>query len=314
MMIVEIGAPVYNEEAGVTDFLHALQAAVAAARKELSGVEFHLLLADDGSSDQTRERIRAFPFTEFSRVRVLVLSRNYGHPAAVSALLDRSEGDGLILMDADLQDAPELVPELVRRWQSGLKSVQVARTRRGESGWFRICHFVFSRVFHRLSGLRSDVGIFGIYDRTVVQAIRSYPERLRYIPGIVSSVGFPRDYLPAPRNKRARGESRVGFPGLLRLGFLAWLSYSSIPIHIITGVGFVISLCALIAALVVIGVRLLTEMAIPGWASVLSAQFFLGGLMIFSLGVVGQYIGIIFEEVKQRPIYIIAEEDELRRQ
>lgn len=313
-MIVEIGAPVYNEEAGITDFLDAVQNAVVQAQREFPKLHFHLALVNDGSSDDTLARIRRFRFSAFNRVRLISFSRNYGHPAAISALLDRTEGDCILLMDADLQDAPEVIPELVRRWQSGLQSVQVVRTRREESMIFRFCYFIFSRIFRRLSGLRSDVGVFGIYDKTVIQAIRLFPERLRYIPGIISSVGFNNGYVCVPRRKRLKGESRVGIDRLFRLGFLAWFSYTSIPIHFITGLGFFISFFSLLAGVVVIGVRLLTQLAIPGWASLLSAQFFIGGLIILSLGVVGQYIGIIFEEVKHRPIYIIAEENEIHRE
>jgi len=314
MMIVEIGVPVYNEESGISDFLVAIQGAVSQTKKDFHDLNFHLLLLNDGSSDTTIEKIRQFRFSEFSRVRLISFSRNYGHPAAVSAIIDHADGNGILLMDADFQDTPEIIPELVQKWRSGYQSVQVARTRREESVLFRFCHFIFSRIFQKLSGLRSDVGTFGIYDRTVIHALRAFPERLRYIPGIISSVGFKNGYVFAPRKKRLRGESRVGMIRLIRLGFVAWFSYSAIPIHFITGMGFLISFLSLIAGALVIGVKITTQLAIPGWASLLSAQFFLGGLIILSLGVVGQYVGIIFEEVKHRPIYVIANEDELYRE
>ena len=313
-MKVEIGVPVYNEESGISEFLVALQAVILRTKKEFPELAFQLLLLNDGSNDATVEKIQQFRFSGFSRVRLISFSRNYGHPAAVSAIIDHADGNGILLMDSDFQDDPGIIPELVHKWSSGYQSVQVVRTRREESVLFRFCHFIFSRIFRKLSGLRSDVGTFGIYDRTVVQAIRAFPERLRYIPGIISSVGFKNSYVYASRGKRLRGESRVGMLRLIRLGFTAWLSYSAIPIHFITGMGFLISFLALFAGVLVIGIKITTQLAIPGWASLLSAQFFLGGLIILALGVVGQYVGIIFEEVKHRPIYLIASEDELHRE
>ncbi len=312
-MIIEIGAPVYNEESGIGLFLSSLLDII----KDLSvgdpDLEFSLLLVNDGSTDKTLEIINNYQFSGFSKVRVISFSRNFGHSAAISALIDNFAGDCLVLMDADMQDNPKLIPELIAKWKDGYFSVQVARTKRSESRFFKFGHLIFTRIFSLLSRLRSDVGIFGLYDKEVVNAIRQYPERLRFIPGIISSVGFKRAYLPAAREKRAEGNSRVGYAGLIRLGLLAWLSYSAIPIHFITGLGFIISILSLLAGAFVILIKLTTDLAIPGWASLLSAQFLLGGIIIFSLGVVGQYIGIIFEEVKNRPQYIIEKNDEIYR-
>jgi len=311
---IEIGAPVYNEESGIIQFLDALQNSVKHTKSRFPAVGFSLVLVDDGSRDNTIQLIRQYQYPEFTRVRLISFSRNFGHPAAISALIDQTAADSLLLMDADMQDSPDIVPELVQKWISGNHSVQVVRTSRSESMLFRLGHYVFAKIFTGLTGLRSDVGIFGIYDRTVINAVQTYPERLRFIPGIISSVGFKNDYVFAPRNQRLDGDSRVGFLKLIHLGLLAWFSYSSIPIHFITGIGLLLSLLSLVAGGLVIAVKITTDLAIAGWASLLSAQFFLGGLIIFSLGIVGQYIGIIFEEVKNRPIYIIAEEHELRRE
>lgn len=306
-MNIEIGAPVYNEESGITVFLTALETEISEITRNDPGIKFSLLLVNDGSSDKTLEIIKKFPYHCFVNVRIISFSRNFGHSAAISALIDNSEADALLLMDADMQDTPKVLAELVRKWKEGFQSVQVVRTKRSESLVFRFGHFIYSKIFTLLSGLRSDVGIFGIYDSDVIQSVRSYPERLRFIPGIISSAGFKKDYVSAPRDKRLDGNSKVGFSGLIRLGLLAWFSYSSIPIHLITGVGVLISFLSFFAGIVVIIIKLATDMAIPGWASLLSAQFFLGGLIILSLGVLGQYIGIIFQEVKQRPVYLVAD-------
>jgi glycosyltransferase involved in cell wall biosynthesis len=301
-----ICAPVFNEEQGIHTFLRAVDEAVAELTRIDVGVKASLILADDGSRDATVEKISEFKFTHLHAISVHQLSRNFGHASAVSALLEQAhQFDAVMLMDADMQDEPSALPLLFSFWRDGFDSVRVVRAKRGEGAFFGFLSRTFYKMFRKLSNLESGLGNFGLYDRAVVEAVLQYPERARYWPGIITLAGFRSKLVPLDRNARSHGDSRVGIKGLFRLAMVALFSFSTVPIQIMGLFGMVIAVVSALAGVTVATLRLGFDIGIPGWASYLSVQFFFGGLIIFCLGIIGQYVGIIFEEVKARPRYFI---------
>lgn len=300
-----IGAPVFNEEEGIEEFLNQVDRAATEIRAKFPTLEVSLLLVDDGSTDQTLSRLQKGTTRGIQSIKIFKFSKNFGHTAAVCALVNEAESDALILMDADLQDDPQILVNLVQEWQKGFLSVRVRRGRRKEGHVFSLLSKVFYRIFGTFTGLQSHLGIFGIYDRQVYEALRRMPEIVRYHPGLLSLVGFKTQFIEVDRAKRLHGESRVGFLKLIKLANQAIFSFSTIPVLVVTVVGLLISLTSFAAGVMVVGIRLFSELAIPGWASILGVQLFLTGLVIFSLGIIGQYIAIIVEEVKRRPKYFV---------
>lgn len=301
-----IAAPVFNEEAGIRTYLQAVDNACGDLIRKDSAVQVSLILVDDGSRDNTVSQIEEFEFKNLHSISVHQLSRNFGHASAVSALLEHAhQFDAVMLMDADMQDEPSALAQLFGHWREGFDSVRVVRAKRGEGFLFRFLSNGFYKIFKKLSNLESGLGNFGLYDRTVVEAVLKYPERARYWPGIITLAGFRSKLVPLDRNARSHGDSRVGFKGLFRLAMVALFSFSTIPIQLMGVFGFIIATLSAVGGLVVAILRLGFDIGIPGWASYLSVQFFFGGLIIFCLGVIGQYVGIIFEEVKARPRYFV---------
>lgn len=305
MKTLAICAPVFNEENGILEFLNSVDESLSVVEQQL---EISFILVDDGSSDQSVEMALKWSPSRIKHLHILKLSRNFGHASAVTALFhEASAYDAMILLDADMQDRPELLPKLISEWRSGFQSVRVVRGKRFEGFIFAVLSKIFYNVFGKVSGLRSGVGNFGLYDRKVVAAILTYPERVRYVPGIITLTGFRTSYVEVDRSARLHGESRVGYRGLIRLAMTAIFSFSTLPIQLMAAAGFAFSFVAAIGGVMIICLKLFSDLAIPGWASLLTAQFFFGGLTVFCLGIIGNYVGIIFEEVKARPIYIAAE-------
>jgi glycosyltransferase involved in cell wall biosynthesis len=300
-----IGAPVYNEEDGILTFLNRIDDAAGEISAAFTEVVVDLLLVNDGSTDRTLEVIRAFKPRHLEKVIVCQFSKNFGHTAAVCGLINEAKGDALILMDADLQDEPGVLVELVRKWKKGALSIRVRRGRRKEGQFFSFLSKSFYWLYGKLSGLESQLGIFGLYDQRVFHALRQMPEVVRYHPGLLSIVGFKTEFVEVDRAKRQHGESRVGFLKLLKLANQAIFSFSTVPVLLVTMIGLLISVAAFIGGCVVVYIRIFTNLAISGWASLLAGQLFLTGLVIFSLGIIGQYIAIIAEEVKRRPKYFM---------
>ncbi len=301
-----ICAPVFNEEDGVQTFLSAVDQAVEALHQLYPQVDATVLLVDDGSRDKTVEKACQFQLQHARALEIHSLSRNFGHAAAVSALLDLALNyDVALLLDADMQDDPSVLPQLYSHWANGFEAVRIVRAKRNEGLLFSILSKTFYRLFKKLSNLESGIGNFGLYDHKVVSAATQYPERVRYWPGIITLAGYPTQLVTLDRNARTHGESRVGMKGLIRLAMVALFSFSTVPIQLMGLFGMGVAAVSAVAAFAVVILRVGFGMGIPGWASFLTAQFFFGGLIIFCLGVVGQYVGIIFEEVKARPRYFI---------
>lgn len=300
-----VAAPFYNEAECLGEFVKRVDLAALEVARRWPSITTTLLLIDDGSSDDSLGRVKELEAEGLAEVRVCRLSRNFGHSSALAAIIDSADGAALVLMDADLQDPPQKIPELVEQWLKGFDSVRVRRGKRSESLFFRAGAKVFYRLFNWFSGLQTDMGTFGLYSERVVSALREFPESARYYPGLVTLVGFKTAYIKIDRDARRAGESRVGYLKLLRLALLAMISFSSTPIHLVTLAGIGTSLVSAAAGVCVVLVRVFTTRAIPGWASYMSTQFFVGGILLFGIGIIGQYLAVIFDEVKRRPKYIV---------
>ncbi len=305
--------PIYNEE----QTLPVLHERLVSALHPL-GETFEVILIDDGSKDNSFELLRQIHAAD-ARFKVLRLSRNFGHQVAISAGLDFARGEAVILMDGDLQDPPELLPKMIDKWKEGYQVVYTVKTSRKENRLKRFAFKTFYRILHALSSIQipMDAGNFSLMDRKVVEVLRQIPERHRYISGLRAWVGFRQIGIEYDRDPRFAGEPQMSFGRLLQLALDGIFSFSNVPLRVASYVGFLSALVAFGGGLFVVYEKLFTDKAILGWASTICTITFLGGLILMTLGVIGEYIGRIYDEVKQRPLYIISEgigfEDHLTR-
>jgi dolichol-phosphate mannosyltransferase len=294
----------FNEEAVV----RALHERVRAVMETL-GEPFELVVVDDGSSDSTLEILRALA-NDDRWLRVLSFSRNFGHQAAVTAGLRAARGRAVIVMDGDLQDPPEVIPDLVERWREGYDVAYAVRRKRKE-GWFkRQSYALFYRLLHAVAYVRVpvDSGDFALMDRRVVDVLNAMPERNPFVRGIRAWVGFRQIGVEYERAARTRGVSKYSFGRLVLLALDGLVSYSFAPLRVVANLGLFISTFAFIAMAYLVAARLVQGVPVPGWTSTVIIMLFLGGIQLLSIGVIGEYVGRIFDEVKQRPLFIVREE------
>jgi polyisoprenyl-phosphate glycosyltransferase len=299
--MISVVIPIFNEAGNIPELWSRLE-------KTLSTIDldYEVVFVDDGSIDDSARLIEQICRTS-DRAKLIRLSRNFGHQPALAAGMDNARGDALILMDGDLQDRPESIPDFVREWNGGAEVVYAIRTSRQESFPLSLMFKAFYRVLDMMAGIRMplDSGIFGLLDRKVVDVIRCMPERNRYFPGLRAYAGFRQKGVPVDRDQRFAGSSRVGFLGLVRLAFDGMISFSYAPLRMATVFGFIISGCAFAYILRVLYKKWVSGEAIMGWASTLTAILFLGGVQLIVSGIIGEYIGRIYDEVKKRPYYIV---------
>ncbi|HYF39684.1 MAG TPA: glycosyltransferase family 2 protein [Gemmatimonadales bacterium] len=296
--------PCYNEEGNLRETHRRVSGAIAQA----SSV-YEIVYVDDGSSDATPEMLQQLQL-EDPHVRVVYLSRNFGHQFAVTAGLAHAQGDAVIVMDADLQDPPEVVVEMVRRWEEGYDVVYGVRTdREGETRFKLLTARLFYRLIHWLSDtdIPLDTGDFRLLDRKVVDAIVAMPERDRFLRGMVSWTGFRQIGVPYRRAARYAGETKYPIPKMVRFALDGILSFSIKPLRLSTLLGFVSAGLALVVILYALALRLFTDQWVPGWTALIIAILFLGGAQLLSLGIIGEYIGRLYGEAKRRPLYLVQE-------
>jgi len=303
-------APVYNERETIDQFV----ARAAAALDRVEGAEWTLILVDDGSADGSAERIHELREEE-PRVALVSLSRNFGHQAALSAGLDAAEGDAVVLIDADLQDPPELIPEMVDAWRRGAEVVLAERRSRQESGLRAIGFAAFHRFFKLITDfpIPADTGVFGLLDRRAADQLRRLSERNRFIPGLRAWIGFRAETVYYDRAERAAGEPKQTLPRLVRYAMDGVLSFSYKPLRLMTWAGALVSLAGFSLAAYFVAKRLIgVETAETGFTTLVTLVLFMGGVQLLALGLVGEYIARIYDEVKNRPLYIVSRTHGLR--
>jgi glycosyltransferase involved in cell wall biosynthesis len=299
LKLLSVVAPVYNEEATIDEFY-------ARVCSSLAGTLFELVLVDDGSTDsspQALDRIAA----EDPRVRVVYLSRNFGHQTALTAGLDHAEGDAVVMLDADLQDPPELIPEMLDHWRRGCDVVYAVREEReGESRFKLSTARWFYKLFDKLAQveLQHNAGDFRLLGRRALDALLSMRERNRFLRGMTVWVGYTQAAVPYSRDARYAGETKYTLSKMLRFSLDAISSFSHRPLQLATLLGFLISTVSFVAIPVVIVLRILGSY-LPGFGAITIAVLLLGGIQLIALGIIGEYVGRIYDEVKGRPLYLV---------
>ena len=298
---VSVAVPVYNEELTIPDLVRR----IAAALDQVGGGPHEIVIVDDGSTDSTPELLEAAAAKD-DRLVFVSLSRNFGHQAAISAALDYVTGDVTVVMDGDLQDPPELIPEFLSRYAQGYDVVYALRTDRKEAWWLRASYYAFYRVFRGLSSVHVpvDAGDFGLMSRRVVEEIRSVPERQRYLRGLRSWVGFRQVGMAVDRPPREKGEAKYGFRRLVGLAFDGIFAFSTVPIRAAAVLGALAMVLSAAYVLYTLFAKLIVNRSPQGFTALVVIITFLSGVNLFFLGVVGEYVGRVYEEVKRRPLYV----------
>jgi polyisoprenyl-phosphate glycosyltransferase len=299
---LSVVAPVYNEQELVELFVSRACAAV-------EGYPFELVVVNDGSSDDTPRLLDEIAARD-PRVRVVHLSRNFGHQAALTAGLEHAVGDVVAMIDADLQDPPELIPKMVERWEQGSDVVYAVRKQReGETAFKLATASWFYKLFDKLAqvDLEPNSGDFRLLDRRALNALLAMTERSRFLRGMTVWVGFTQSAIGYERDARHAGETKYTLRKMLRFSLDAIASFSHLPLQLATYVGLLSAGVAFIAIPVVIALRIVGSY-LPGFGSITIAILLLGGIQLIALGVIGEYVGRIYDEVKHRPLYIVREE------
>jgi len=297
-------APVYNEK----DCLDTLVQRVGEVM-DTTGEPWELVIIDDGSQDGSTDIIRRMA-KEDKRVRAVIFARNFGHQIAVTAGMDYSRGNAIIIIDADLQDPPEVMLEMIQRWKEGYQVVYGVRSEREGETWFKkTTASLFYRMIARITDVKIplDTGDFRLMDRSVVEVMNSMREKHRFLRGMSSWVGYRQIGVSYHRAARFAGETKYPLKKMLKLALNAVTSFSYFPLQLATYVGFISAGISIIAIPIVIIMRLTGSQAFFGQATTLLAVLFLGGVQLISLGILGEYIGRIYDEVKGRPLYIVSE-------
>ncbi|MBI4927011.1 MAG: glycosyltransferase family 2 protein [Anaerolineae bacterium] len=300
--VLSVIAPIFNEH----DSLPELYRRVSGVLDGL-GETWELILVDDGSSDGSTDIIRGLAQQDV-RVRPVIFARNFGHQIAVTAGLDYSRGDAVVIIDADLQDPPELIADMVAKWREGYEVVYAVRAEREGESWFKLfTASLFYRMIYRITDVKIplDTGDFRLIDRAVVNVMNSMRERHRFLRGMAAWVGFKQIGLPYKRSARFAGETKYPFRKMFKLALNAVTSFSYFPLQLATWIGFIAAGISAIFIPIVIIERLAGLQAFAGQATTLVMVLFLGGVQLISLGILGEYIGRIYDEVKGRPLYIV---------
>lgn len=304
---LSVVAPVYREEAVIAKFISRCRAALESL--ELPN-GWELLLVDDGSPDKSMEQMRAAASLDH-RIKVVRLSRNFGHQAAITAGVDHARGSAVVLIDSDLQDPPETIAAMVEEWRAGADVVYGVRASRlGESRFKIHTARLFYRLLGRLSDtpLSTDSGDFRLLDQRVVQALRSMREENRYLRGMVSWVGFNQVAVHYARDARTTGRSAYSLGRMLRLAMDGITGFSDRPLQLATQLGSVITATSFgYLVWIIVATIVRPSHSVAGFTSLMCALLFLGGVQLLSIGLLGQYVGRIFREVKRRPLYVVTE-------
>ena len=297
-------APVFNEQDNIAELYRRVRETM-----DSTGEPWELILVDDGCTDGSTERIRELAAQD-ARVRPIIFARNFGHQIAVTAGLDYARGQAVVIIDADLQDPPEVTIDLIARWREGYEVVYAVRAEREGETWFKkVTASLFYRLIYRITDVKIplDTGDFRLLDRKVVDVMKGMRERHRFLRGMAAWVGFRQIGVEYKRGVRYSGMTKYPFKKMFRLALNAITGFSYFPLQVATYLGFISASISILAIPIVIALRLTGSQAFIGQASTLIAVLFLGGVQLISLGVLGEYIGRLYDEAKGRPLYIVRE-------
>jgi polyisoprenyl-phosphate glycosyltransferase len=299
-------APIYNEIDNLDELIKRVSEVM-----DSTGEKWEFVLVDDGSTDGSTERIRELT-QEHENIVPVIFARNFGHQIAVTAGLDYSKGDAVVIIDADLQDPPEVILELIEKWKEDYQVVYAVRTEREGETWFKkTTASLFYRLIFKITDvdIPLDTGDFRLLDRKIVDVMGTMRERHRFLRGMASWVGFRQIGVPYKRAARFAGETKYPLKKMIKLALTAITSFSYFPLQMATVLGFVCAGISIVAIPIVIILRAISTQFFLGQATTLIAVLFLGGVQLIFLGVLGEYIGRIYDEVKGRPLYIVNEDD-----
>jgi dolichol-phosphate mannosyltransferase len=302
--LLSIVVPVYNEQEVIDETYKRLSAVF---KDYFMGVEY--IFINDGSRDNTYFKLREIALKN-PEVRVISFARNFGHQIAITAGMDYAKGDAIVIIDADLQDPPEVILQMVDKWMEGYEVVYGKRLQReGETFFKKFTAKTFYRFLDSMTDIKLpvDVGDFRLIDRKVCNAMKSLPERSRYVRGLVSWVGFKQTSVDYHREKRFAGETKYPLKKMIKLAGDGIFSFSYKPLKLATFVGMLVSAFSFIYLIVVLIQKFIKNDVVSGWASSMAVSLFLNGVMLIVIGIMGEYVGRIYEEVKARPLYIVGE-------
>ena len=302
--LVTVIVPIFNEEGNIEELYKRLKKSLALFSKN-----YELIFVDDASSDDSFKILTQLSSKDTS-VKLIRFSRNFGHQVALTAGLRYSSGDAVFTMDGDLQDPPELLPKLYNMRKKGYDIVYAQRARRhGETIFKRLTAYMFYRLMRRLTNvdLPTDVGDFKLIDKKIVEQLNRIRETNRFLRGLIGWVGFSHAVVIFDRDTRSSGTTKYSLAKMINLALNGILSFTRVPLRLATGLGFCISLMSFFMALWAFFIKYQSD-PIPGWTSLIISIFFLGGVQLLALGIMGEYLGRIYEEVKQRPLFIVSEE------
>ena len=300
-------APIFNEMDNLPELFRRVKEVM-----ETIGETWELILVDDGSTDGSTEKIRELAKSD-SHVHPVIFARNFGHQVAITAGWDYARGDAVVIIDADLQDPPEIIPEMAKKWREGYEVVYGVRAEREGESWFKLwTASLFYRIIYRLTDVKIplDTGDFRLMDRKVVNVLKTMRERYRFPRGMSAWVGFRQVGVEYKRAARVAGETKYPFRKMFRLALNAITGFSYFPLQVATFFGFASAGIAILAIPIVIYMRMTGSQAFFGQATTLIAVLFLGGVQLISLGILGEYIGRLYDEAKGRPLYIVREAPE----
>ena len=304
-MDYSVVVPLYNEEEVINECYSRLSEVMRAC----SG-SYEIIFVNDGSRDRTMDITRTIA-GEDGHVKILSFSRNFGHQNAITAGMNRASGDAVVVIDADLQDPPSVIPGMIEKWKEGYAIVYGKRLKRkGETVFKKATAKLFYRVLNALTDvdIPVDAGDFRLLDRKVIEALKDFPERNRYVRGLVSWVGFRQTAVEYVREERFAGETKYPLRKMLKFAADALTSFSYKPLKLSIFIGGILSAASFLYLLTVIYLALFTDVTVTGWASLAAISLFFNGVVLIMLGIIGEYIGRIYDETKGRPLYIIGEE------
>lgn len=303
-MTLSVVIPVFNEEENINPLFERLRKVI----EQINPSSAELIFVDDGSADQTLSQVRSLKGDSALQVRYIELSRNFGHQIAVTAGLDNCQGDYVVIIDADLQDPPELIPEMLEKAKMGFDVVYARRTnRKGESVLKKLTARWFYRLLSRITSVSIplDTGDFRVITKRIVDVLKEMPEREKFLRGQIAWIGFNQTFVEYERDERYSGNTGYTWSKMIGFALDGITSFSNFPLRVATISGFVMSFVSFLLMLYALYSRFILKEYEPGWTSLMLSVLFIGGIQLVSIGIIGEYIGRIAGNVKQRPLYIV---------